>query len=112
MPDTTLKCEYDSCTWVSEPAGVDTCLRLLEIHVDAKHAKPKSAIKTSAVAKPEKAKRPELPAEVSDEDWAYFICRWGDYKKSTSLVGEEIVLQLMECCTEQLRREHHRTFPR
>ena len=63
-------------------------------------------------AKPEKAKRLELSAEVSDEDWAYFLSRWGEYKKATGLEGEEIVLQLMECCCEQLRREYHRTFPK
>ena len=28
------------------------------------------------------------------------------------MTGDEIVLQLMECCCEQLRRDHHRTFPK
>ena len=49
---------------------------------------------------------------MSDEDWAYFLSRWDDYKLSTSLKGGEIVLQLMECCCEQLRRDHHRTYPK
>merc|ERR1712096_159302 len=59
----------------------------------------------------EKAKRPEIAAEMSDEDWNYFLCRWEAYKKATSLEGEDIVLQLMECCCEQLRRDHHRNYP-
>ena len=113
MSELVLKCEFDDCSYVSEKSKIEICLRLLEMHMSAKHAPPKAVPKpkpSSSSVKPEKAKRPELSAEVSDEDWAYFLSRWGDYKKSTALEGEEIVLQLMECCCEQLRRDHHRTF--
>ena len=110
---TTLQCEFSGCSWVSDKAELELCIRLLEIHVKAKHTEPKSSVKpTNHSVRPEKAKRPELSAEVSDEDWAYFLSRWAEYKKATGLEGEETVLQLMECCSEQLRREHHRTFPK
>ena len=113
MTVTSLQCEFSGCTWVSEKVEIELCIRLLEIHVKAKHTEPKNSAKTTNyAAKPEKAKRPELSAEVSDEDWAYFISRWAEYKKATGLEGDEVVLQLMECCCEQLRREHHRTFPK
>ena len=80
---------------------------LLKIHCDARHPKNASVEKS----KPEKAKRPELAADVSDEDWNYFLSRWERYKKVTSLAGEEeITNQLLECCSDQLRRDHHRTF--
>ena len=100
--------------WVSKEAEVEICLRLLEIHVRAKHpittqTRPKS---NQATVKPEKAKRPEIASEMSDEDWAYFISRWDDYKKATALQGDEVIMQLMECCCEQLRRDHHRTYPK
>ena len=49
---------------------------------------------------------------MSDEDWAYFLSRWEDYKPATALKGEEITIQIMECCCEQLRRDHHRTYPK
>ena len=58
----------------------------------------------------EKAKRPELSSDISDEDWSYFISRWTQYKKATGISGDDIVTQLMECCSERLRRDHHRTF--
>ena len=60
--------------------------------------------------KAERAKRPELAAEVSDEDWNYFLDRWERYKVSTKIAGEEVITQLLECCCDQLRRDHHRTF--
>ena len=53
-----------------------------------------------------------MVAELSDEDWAYFLSRWEEYKLATALTGDDVVIQLMECCCEQLRREHHRTFPK
>ena len=113
MTETSLKCEYDGCSWSSATAGVEICLKLLEIHITAKHVKVVASSKSShSAAKPEKAKRPEMAAEMSDEDWAYFTSRWGEYKKATALTGDDVVLQLMECCCEQLRRDHHRTFPK
>ena len=78
MAVTSLQCEYSGCSWVSEKAEIELCIRLLEIHVKAKHDGPKNSAKpTNSAAKPEKAKRPELSAEVSDEDWAYFLSHWG-----------------------------------
>ena len=50
-----------------------TYVELLKIHVNANHA---TAPNNSS--KPEKAKRPELGSDVSDEDWSYFISRWKD----------------------------------
>ena len=111
MAKEILKCEWKECEWISKEATIDTCLRLLEIHVRANHpitdpVKPKS---NTTSAKPEKAKRPEIASEMSDEDWAYFLSRWDDYKKATALQGDDVTMQLMECCCEQLRRDHHST---
>ena len=47
---------------------------------------------------------------MSDEDWVNFMSMWVDYKKSTNLQGEEAMLQLMDCCCEHFRRDHHRTY--
>ena len=61
--------------------------------------------------KPEKAKRPEMSAEMSEEDWEYFLSRWEHYKIATKLTGgEAVVIQLMECAVEQLRRDQYRTY--
>ena len=97
----SLECEHDSCSWKSAKGALSDVVKLYEILLKVKH---------SSASKPEKAKRPELAAEMSDEDWAYFKSRWTDYKKATGISGEDIIIQLMECCCESIRRDHHRTF--
>ena len=60
-------------------------VKLLEMHIAAKHQHVK-ATKVTAV-KAERAKRPEIAAEMSDEDWACFLNWWISYKKATNLEG-------------------------
>ena len=43
------------------------------------------------MSKPEKAKRPELSADICDEDWLYFTDRWKDYRKATGLTGDGVL---------------------
>ena len=51
-----------------------------------------------------------LPVEVvirqiSSEEWSYFLTRWGDYKEATNITGKDIILQLQECCDDDLRKD-------
>ena len=39
------------------------------------------------------------------------MSRWASYKKATGLDGEDVTLQLVECCCEELRKDHYRNFP-
>ena len=99
------ECEFGGdCEWTLDTNNLETYATLYKIHVSAAHAQPRSSNKA------EKAKRPELSSDVSDEDWSYFTSRWEHYKKAANVTGDDVVTQLMECCNEQLRREHHRTF--
>ena len=109
MAPSKLNCEYAACSWVSPEGELYTVVKLMEMHFAANHKVEKVA--KSPSVKAEKAKRPEIAAEMTDEDWAYFLNRWSAYKKATSLQGEEINLQLMECCCEQLRKDHYRNYP-
>ena len=106
MSEETLKCEYDNCQWISAKGCLSDIIKLYEFHMKVKHSSVQN------VSKPEKAKRPELLADTSDEDWVYFKARWEEYKKATGLSGDDLIIQLMECCSESLRRDHHRTFSR
>lgn len=103
MAPTTHTCEFAGCDWKVDTETVSDYVQLLKIHVQARHPQ-------NNAGKAEKAKRPELNTDVSDEDWSYFKSRWDQYKKATSLTGEDLVTQLLECCSESLRRDHHRTF--
>ena len=104
---TELNCEVNNCAWKSPLGSLDTVVKLLDIHVNSTHLFGQK----STSSKPEKAKRPEIGAEISDEDWNYFLSRWNYYKKATNLSGEDVTLQLLECCCEELRRNHHRNHP-
>jgi hypothetical protein len=53
----------------------------------------------------EKVKRPTISSAGTSEDWSYFLSRWKDYTEATKLKGKDEVLQLLECCDEQLRKD-------
>ncbi|VDI03572.1 Hypothetical predicted protein [Mytilus galloprovincialis] len=56
-------------------------------------------------AKVEKVKRPTVASAGSSEDWTYFVSRWKDYIQATKVSGKDLVIQLLECCDETLRRD-------
>ena len=56
-------------------------------------------------ARAEKVKRPSISSAGTTEDWQYFKSRWSDYVKATKLEGTDRVLQLLECCDDQLRKD-------
>ena len=56
-------------------------------------------------ARIEKVKRPNISPAGTTEDWQYFKSRWGDYVKATRLEGTDRVIQLLECCDDQLRKD-------
>ena len=107
MPDQTEKCEFAGCEKVFTYTNVSDYVKLMEAHNKAKH----DVDGANSSAKPEKARRPELSGEVSDEDWAYFCARFEQYKDACKLTKtEDIVTQLLECASDQIRRDHHRTY--
>ena len=55
--------------------------------------------------KMEKLKRPTVSLAGTSETWAYFETRWGEYRDGTRLRGDDIVVQLLECCDDELRRD-------
>ena len=56
-------------------------------------------------ARTEKVKRPSISSAGTTEEWQYFILRWGDYVKATRLDGTDKIIQLLECCDDQLRKD-------
>ena len=53
----------------------------------------------------EKVKRPTIKAAGSSEEWSYFSTRWDDYLSATGITGQEAVVQLLECCEDNLRKD-------
>jgi hypothetical protein len=54
----------------------------------------------------EKVRRPNVSSAGTSEDWKYFTSRWAqDYVKVTKQTGADKVVQLLECCDKQLRKD-------
>ena len=111
MAPLSVSCEFSGCAYKTPEGELAVIVELLKLHCSAKHRTVESQPNVKPQVKAEKAKRPEISVEMTDEDWAYFVSRWCSYKKAASLEGEDIVIQLMECCTEELRKDHFRNYP-
>jgi len=55
--------------------------------------------------KVEKVKRPSISLGGTSQDWTYFLCRWKEYVTSTRINGQAKVIQPLECCDEELRKD-------
>ena len=95
-----IKCPIDGCDYSTPDLEAVIGAALLNAHTTTHQARgPPQA------ARVERVKRPDISSAGTTEDWIYFQSRWGDYTKATKLVGPDRVLQLLECCDEQLRRD-------
>ena len=95
-----VQCPVTDCNYVTEDVTPELVTALIKLHA-VSHEQPVS----STAAKPEKVKRPTVALAGSSEDWQYFITRWNEYKAATKINDEDIVLQLLECCEEPLRKD-------
>lgn len=69
------------------------------------HAMIHRTQRPAQAARAEKVRRPDISSAGTTEDWVYFRSRWDDYVRATKLVGPDRILQLLECCDDQLRRD-------
>ena len=91
-----IRCPVDGCGYCTPDQEAVIGAALLNAHTTTHQTQG-----PTQAARVEKVKRPA----GTTEDWIYFQSRWGDYTKATKLVGPDRVLQLLECCDEQLRRD-------
>ena len=99
------KCPFPECTY--ETADVEDALAavLISVHSNGTHvAAPTNSPHTNA-AKIERVKRPTISAAGSSEEWTYFLTRWQEYVDATQITGKDKVLQLLECCDDNLRKD-------
>ena len=87
---------------------LQTALRptLLNIHFTGTHQPSNTTSSAQATAaKVEKVRRPTVSVAGSSEEWSYFLTRWQDYKEATKITGKDLIIQLLECCNEELRKD-------
>ena len=76
MTDFEFPCEFEGCDWKSVPCDPPTGAKFLEAHIKAKHSEVEPKHNPTggvAKAKVERAKRPEIRSEETEEDWAYMV---------------------------------------
>lgn len=92
-------CPYPNCDFVTDDVNDDLAAILIKVHADGAHST------TGKSAKVETVKRPTISSAGTSQDWSYFISRWQDYKTATNISGTEQIVQLLECCEEDLRKD-------
>ena len=103
-----FQCPLPSCDYATDDVcnpDVDHPRTHATIHAPAAHASTAQSPSTRL----EKVRRPTVSASGAGEDWNYFIARWSEYKDATRNKDRELVLQLLECCDEELRKDLTRT---
>ncbi len=106
MPN--IECPFRQCTWTSGEVSDGLASQMLGMHARDEHPEPvapPAPTPTTSNTQAEKVRRPTLSAAGTGEDWAYFIARWDEYTAATGIHGKDRVLQLLECCEEDLRKD-------
>ena len=102
-----LVCPYPDCTYSTGEHSMEITLTLLQMHRDGVHAPaiPANTVPTTSAARIQKVNRPTISLAGSSEEWSYFLTRWNDYVDATRVTGKEHIIQLLECCDEDLRKD-------
>lgn len=95
-----IACPLPGCEFRTEDVDPAVAAVLLTIH-----ATTHTTHTSTSSAKIEKVKRPTVSSAGSSEDWAYFESRWADYVEATKISGDIKVMQLLECCDDDLRKD-------
>ncbi len=93
-----VRCPFPGCTY-STPAGMEPAVTAVILST---HALSHTG---AAKAKPAPIKRPEMTSGGTTENWSYFLTRWKAYSGGVQLSGQDVTIQLLECCDSKLRRD-------
>ena len=96
-----IQCPIETCTYVTPDVDPVIVAALLTTHSTSHTTSGGS----SAAARMDKVKRLTISLAGTSEDWKYFICRWEDYATATRITERDKVVQLLECCDEQLKKD-------
>ncbi len=96
-----VKCPIEGCEYETPDVEPIIAAALITTH-STSHRAPD---RPTQAAKVEQVKRPCISSAGTTEDWHYFKSRWSDYARATRLEGTDKVIQLLECCDDQLRKD-------
>jgi hypothetical protein len=98
----SVKCPITGCDYATEDCDAAIVIQLLQLHATS-HTRSSASPPPSA--KVEKVTRPSVSSSGTSEEWAYFKIRWAEYVQATGITGKDLVIQLLECCDEELRKD-------
>ena len=98
----SVQCPVPGCEYATADLDPAVVAALLTTHATV-HTH--TAQHNNSGSKTERVRRPIVSLSGTAEEWAYFQTRWTEYKQATKIDGQEAVLQLLECCEENLRRD-------
>ena len=96
-----VQCPIEGCDYRTPDVDPVIAAALITTHATS-HQAPSQPMQTMRV---EKVKGSTVSSAGTTEDWQYFKSRWSDYVRATKLEGTDRVIQLLECCDDQLRKD-------
>ena len=96
-----VRCPIEGCEYETPNVEAVIAAALITTHATS-HQAPNEPART---ARAEKVKRPSISSAGTTENWQYFKSRWSDYVRATRLEGTDRIIQLLECCDDQLRKD-------
>ena len=105
---TSIPCERTGCNWTATESSEAVALAKYQSHQQNHIAADK--LQATNIIQPEKVKKPPITLRSTPEDWSYFEVRWSEYKKAANFKDDSIVVHLMECCDDALRKDLFRIY--
>ena len=97
-----IDCPIAECDYKTPDVEAVVAAALITTHATI-HNAPATNRVTSAKIK--NVKRPVVSSAGTSEDWSYFSSRWSDYVAATKVSVKDRIIQLLECCDKQLRKD-------
>lgn len=96
------KCPYPECTYETEDVtDALAAVRIAFGSLSLVHTCPPLLIPLLHKQRPES----RMSAAGSSEEWSYFLTCWQDNVEATKITGQDKIVQLLESCDEQLRKD-------
>ena len=105
MAPLKLPCPKLDCPFETVEVELPDAKELLADHLKVEHTATVAAPTPGGAAgcKPDKMSRPAADLGMSETTWRDFEGQWKCYKRSTKLIGQDVVDQLIQCCSDSLR---------
>ena len=105
-----VDCLFPGCEFQMNDVADRLVSTLLQIHASGCHSGATNeeqavASNTCGAARVEKVRCSTISTAGTSEEWSYFKIRWNDYVAATKISGKDLVIQLLECCDEDLRKD-------